>query len=197
MTQARALLTGKWGMVAVVTLVYLLVCCAASLVAQHVPFIGWIVPIAIGGPMALGFSAYMLSFVRGGTPELPVIFSGFNQFVNALCLYLLIVVITLVGFVLLIVPGIIAAIALSMSWFIMLDNPKMGVVDIATASYNMTQGNKWKLFCLMLRFIGWLLLGIVTFGIGLLFVIPYMQVAYIKFYEEIKTAPAAEQAHIS
>jgi uncharacterized membrane protein len=193
MTQARALLTGKWGTVAVATLVYVVV----SIVAQVIPILGIVISLIITGPLCLGYNAYMLSFSRGASPDVPILFSGFNSFLKAFLLYLLIFVIVLVGCILLIVPGIIAGIALSMSWFIMIDNPQMGVTDIATASYNMTQGNKWKLFCLFCRFIGWALLCVLTLGIGFLFLLPYAQISLAKFYEEIKTPPAAEPAHVS
>jgi uncharacterized membrane protein len=57
----------------------------------------------------------------------------------------------------------------------------------------MMMGNKWKLFCLGLRFVGWAILSIFTFGIGLLWFIPYLQISTTKFYEDLKkseTAPA-------
>ena len=47
-------------------------------------------------------------------------------------------------------------------------------------------GNRFKLFCLQLSFIGWAFLAGLTFGIGLLWVFPYMQVAIIAFYFHLK-----------
>ena len=45
---------------------------------------------------------------------------------------------------------------------------------------------RWKLFCLELSFIGWMLLSMLTFGILLLWVGPYMETAKAAFYEELK-----------
>jgi uncharacterized membrane protein len=194
MAQSRALLVGKWGTVALATLVYFIAAVALQLISKYIPFIGFLVVLAVSGPLALGYVTYMLSFARGGTPDIPVIFSGFNNFVKAMCVYLLMMVIIIVGFVLLIVPGIIASLALAMCWFVMLDKPELGVVDVLKESYDLMQNNKWKLFCLVLRFLGWIILSIITIGIGFLFVIPYMQIAFIKFYEEIKAAPAQPAA---
>ena len=39
-----------------------------------------------------------------------------------------------------------------------------------------------------LRFIGWVLLCILTLGIGFLWLSPYIQISYAKFYEDIKAA---------
>jgi uncharacterized membrane protein len=50
----------------------------------------------------------------------------------------------------------------------------------------MMDGYKWKYFCLGLRFIGWALLCVLTLGIGFLWLSPYIQVSYAKFYEDLK-----------
>jgi uncharacterized membrane protein len=47
-------------------------------------------------------------------------------------------------------------------------------------------GYKWKFFCLHLRFLGWVLVCILTFGIGFLWLIPYVKVSVAKFYDDIK-----------
>ena len=46
-------------------------------------------------------------------------------------------------------------------------------------------GNKMKLFLLDLSFIGWIFLSMLTFGIGFIFVAPYMENAHAAFYEEL------------
>ena len=45
-------------------------------------------------------------------------------------------------------------------------------------------GKKWKLFCLHFSFIGWAILSVLTFGIGFLFLMPYMQASITAFYED-------------
>ena len=52
-------------------------------------------------------------------------------------------------------------------------------------SKRLMRGNKWRLFCLQLSFLGWLLLGCLTLGIGLLWVYPYQSAAEAAFYLEI------------
>lgn len=197
MTQARESLTGRWGKVALATLVFFLACGVVSYVGKLVPIVGWVFIFLVLGPFVLGFTKYMLSVSRGEDPEISVLFSGFNNFLKALLLYLIVAIITLVGFILLVVPGIIASLALSMVWFILADNPEMGAADVATASYNMTRGNLWKIFCLWCRFIGWSLLCCLTLGIGYLFLTPYIQVSLAKFYEEIKGNEGVTPSHAS
>jgi uncharacterized membrane protein len=52
-------------------------------------------------------------------------------------------------------------------------------------------GNKWKYFCLICRFIGWFLLGVVTLGVGFLWIMPYMMASLSRFYLDIRDLPAA------
>lgn len=59
-------------------------------------------------------------------------------------------------------------------------------------SKKMKYGYKWKRFCLRLRFIGWILLCILTFGIGFLLMIPYMHATFAKFYNDVKNNPIAK-----
>jgi uncharacterized membrane protein len=49
----------------------------------------------------------------------------------------------------------------------------------------MMNGNKMRLFCLDLSFIGWLIIGSLCFGVGTLWVTAYINAAHANFYEEI------------
>ena len=75
-----------------------------------------------------------------------------------------------------------------MTPFIMAENPGMTAKDAITASKEAMKGHKWELFCLDFSFIGWLLLVLLTAGIGSLFLTPYIEAAYAAFYRD-KIAP--------
>jgi uncharacterized membrane protein len=94
---------------------------------------------------------------------------------------------------LLIVPGIIKGLSYSMTWYVLVDNPDMGINDAIDRSRAMMDGRKWKLFCLQFRFLGWVLLSILTCFIGLLWVIPYMQTSLANFYGDVKGRVPASQ----
>jgi uncharacterized membrane protein len=99
---------------------------------------------------------------------------------------LLIGVMCVIGFILLIVPGVILAIAVSMSFYILKDNPELGVIDVIKRSIQMMKGHKMEYFCLGLSFIGWIILGILTLGIGFMWIYPYICTANAHFYEYVK-----------
>ena len=71
-------------------------------------------------------------------------------------------------------------------------HPDMNPNDARKASMEMMKGNKWRLFCLELSFIGWCILSTLTFGILYFWVLPYMQSAMAAFYESIKNGNAAQ-----
>ena len=67
--------------------------------------------------------------------------------------------------------------------FIGIDNPDMPAKEVVEKSQELMTGNRWKLFCLELSFIGWAFLTIFTLGIGYLWLVPYMAFAQIAFYK--------------
>ncbi len=185
MTMARESLKGKWGLAIGVSVVYILLIGAV----QVIPIAGAIASLLIGGPLALGFAMFALSISRNQQAEIGQLFKGFNNFGTALGAYLLVALFTLLWMLLLIVPGIIAALSYSMTYYILVDNPEMGANAAIDKSKQMMYGYKWKFFCLGLRFIGWALLCVLTLGIGFLWLMPYMQVSVSKFYDDIKDNP--------
>ena len=71
---------------------------------------------------------------------------------------------------------------------IILDNPELDIIDTMRRSRTLMSGYKWKLFLLGLSFIGWILLGILTLGIGYLWLFPYIDATQAAFYCDIKGA---------
>lgn len=66
----------------------------------------------------------------------------------------------------------------------------MAAKDIVEKSEELMKGHKWAFFWLGLTFIGWAILSCFTLGIGLLWLIPYMQIAQIIFYEDLAGTPS-------
>lgn len=61
-----------------------------------------------------------------------------------------------------------------------------GPRKIIKSTVHLTRGHRWKLFCLDLSFLPWILLCCITCGIALIWVLPYMSCAYVKFYDALK-----------
>jgi uncharacterized membrane protein len=181
MAQARESLRGKWGLAIVTFVIVQLIMTGV----QMIPSVGSIGGLVIGGPMSVGMAIFALAISRNQNPRLPQVFEGFQKFGVALGAYLLMLLFVLLWSLLLIIPGIIAAYAYSQIFYIIAEDANIGPLDAIRKSKEMMCGNKWKLFCLNLRFIGWALLCILTFGIGFLWLAPYMFTSFAKFYDDL------------
>ena len=134
-----------------------------------------------------GLCVFSLNLVRGAKPEITNLVSTYKNYLNALVAYVLYGVIIAVGYFLFIIPGIIFTYMLSQVFYIIADNPQIGAIDILKKSTQMMKGYKWKLFCLHLSFIGWILLIVITIGIAFIWVGPYIKTANTIFYENLKS----------
>jgi uncharacterized membrane protein len=119
---------------------------------------------------------------------IPLAVVGFGESLSSLSysfLYgkKLLVLLPLLALIVLCIPAYIAYFRYSMSYYILADNPDIGPLGAIRQSKRMMKGNKWKLLCMYLSFIGWYLLAICTFGIGFLWLMPYVAVTTIAFYD--------------
>ena len=99
---------------------------------------------------------------------------------------LLVGIFTFLWSLLFIIPGIIKALAYSMTPYILDENPELGASEAIHRSRMMMKNHKFDLFWLYLSFIGWFLLCCITCGIGFLWLTPYFNTAKASFYEEVK-----------
>lgn len=84
-----------------------------------------------------------------------------------------------------IIYTIVRSLLYSLSNYIAYDNSEMSTKEAVEESAKLMNGNRGNLFVLELSFIGWAILAALTLGIGMLWLIPYMQVAIVCFYEQL------------
>ena len=190
--QALAMLRGKWAQPVVATLIVTLVTAFTQGGNQthSATFItlGTLVALLIAENLQFGYSVGMLRFNRGRENTVnEMINAGFKEdYGRVLGIMLLGTLFILLWCLLLIIPGIIKAYAYIMAPYIAEDNPELGPRECLRRSEAMMYGHKMDLFILHLSYIGWILLGILSLGIGLLWVSPWIEMAQVKFYEELK-----------
>lgn len=182
MRKAHESLKGKWSLAIGTFLIYSLI--LGTVGSIEAP--GSLLSLLIAGPFALGAATFSLSISRGKEPRLEQIFQGFNRFLIALESYLLMVLFIFLWALMLIVPGIIAALSYSMTFYILSDNETITAMAALKKSKEIMDGYKLKLFYLCLNFFLLALLCILTLGIGFLWLIPYANVTMAKFYDDIK-----------
>ena len=95
------------------------------------------------------------------------------------------------------IGAIILSYAYGMVPYLLHDYPELSPREAMKISREMMRGQKWNLFVLDFTFIGWILLSILTLGLGVLFVQPYMLTARAAFYEDLKGEKLVEEAEES
>ncbi len=184
--EARQALTGVWGEAAVFTLLYSVVAIAASAVCGGViPVAGSFLAALLLAPVTFAFTVSFLKQLRGAKYDIAYLFKEFNN--RVLTTMVLTMLYTWLWSLLLLIPGIIKSYSYAMTPYILEDDEEISGNEAIEKSMRMMDGHKWDLFCLDLSFIGWVLLTILTLGIGVLWLEPYMLTARAAFYEELKS----------
>lgn len=83
----------------------------------------------------------------------------------------------------LIVPGVIYLIRTSMAHYLLIANPKMKASTALTASNKVMSGKTGAYFSLCMSLVGWYLLGILTLGLGFIFIKPYTNLIKATYYK--------------
>ena len=122
----------------------------------------------------LGFSstALVASGIISGGSGVTAGFSGLS-------------IIAIIGYIASVIYATVKGLLYSLSNYILYDNPNMTNKEIVEESARLMKGNRWKYVWLGLTFIGWIILSAFTFYIGLLWVVPYIAVTTICFYESL------------
>jgi uncharacterized membrane protein len=144
------------------------------------------VGVIVLGHFSVGLAMWSLDIAKGSEPRLERIFDGFKSFVNPLVAYILMSVLIGAGIVFLIIPGIIIALGLSQTFYIIAENPETDGIRALQQSWNMMKGYKTTYFMLCLRYFLLGILCVLTLGLGFLLLAPYIQVTNANFYLELR-----------
>lgn len=203
---ARASLKGKWANYVVFTLILFILTYAIlpvilylhsikSLVLSEIVQIVWSLALI---PLAYGFEVcFMAKDENTPAPKAGVLFAYYNQSGRIIGTLLLMGIYIIGWTLLLVIPGIIKTCSYAMTPYILKDNPELSYDAAISRSSAMMKGHKMQYFLLNLSFIGWAFLCIFTFGIGLLFLLPYIYMSLAKFYESVRQEYAQGRAPLN
>jgi uncharacterized membrane protein len=185
-TRARSSLKGNWGRaILFFVLMWLIIGVPDIILSSIDKTVQFAFVLIVTGPIMFGMSAAFLALAGNQRPSVSTLFIGFNRFGTTFLLYVLMMIFIYLWMLLLIIPGIIAALRYSQAYYILRDNPEISALEAIRRSKEMMKGHKGRLFMLYLSFIGWWLLGILTLGIGFLWLCPYVYTAQAHFYLDL------------
>ena len=148
--------------------------------------LGILYTIFIGNIIVVGKNGHFIKN-HDENPELGEIFKGFKgNYLNVVKIMFLMDLKTLLWLLLFIIPGFVKAYEYSMIPYLLAENPNLSADEAFSLSKQMTTGQKMDLFVLDLSFIGWIILGLICCGIGILFVLPYPEATRAEVYLNLK-----------
>lgn len=139
----------------------------------------------LGSVINVGYAKFNLNLVDKVEGTFENLFAYFSNWKTTVVARLLRSIYVVLWSLLFIISGIMASLSYAMTEYILAENPEMSASEAITLSKQMMDGNKWRLFCLDLSFIGWDILCGFSLGIGYLWLTPYKQAARAAFYREV------------
>lgn len=189
--RAKQSLSGNWGTAIIVMIIFMLLTSLLSSIG-----IGFLVV----GLLNVGYFSCFLSIVRLRSASLEGCFSAITDNIGTKFVSTLLVTLyTFLWSLLFIIPGIVKSYSYAMTNYILLDRPELSATDAIKESEKMMDGHKMDLFILELSFLGWILLSVLTCGVLVFYVEPYMAATRAAFYLELKgpdPVPAEEEPTI-
>src|SRR4051812_4314209 len=149
------------------------------------PIIGWVAGVLIGSILHAGVLYMFLRRIRGEDVQLGDMFDGFNIApVPLLLAGLLVGVLTAIGFVLCIAPGVYLAVAYLFVLPLVIDK-KLDFWPAMEVSRQVVNKHWWSVFLFAIVLVLIVCLGALAFGLGLVIAVPVVSAAAMFVYEDL------------
>lgn len=183
---AKQTLSGSWQWAVILTLL-------TSIISGGIGGVTWGIGYFIAGMIWIGYDYAVLDFTKGTQEQnyFNAMFCAFtnNRFIPVFLTWLLELIFLCLWSLLLIVPGIVKAMAYSQAFYIAKDLIESGkdiqATEAIKRSRELMVGHKWEFFVLQLSFLGWAILSCLTFGIGFLWLLPYVHTTNALYYRQL------------
>jgi len=143
--------------------------------------------ILLAQPIGYGMAFAYLKVARGDKLQVKDMFESFHNYWNAVLASLLVGAIVVIGFVLLIIPGIYFACKLAFTPYLVVDR-RMAVIDAVKESWRMTGGHAWKVFLIGLLAIPIAIAGLICLGVGVIIAMMWISLAIASLYHAVSTS---------
>lgn len=160
------------------------------MIAQSIPILGMLVSLLLTGVFYGGLYLFYLKKVRGQPAELGDAFAGFSlAFLPLMLASLVVTLLTILGMLLLILPGIYLAVSYVFVYLLIVDR-KLEFWCAMEVSRRVITAQWWRVFGLVLLGGIIALLGVIGLIIGIFITIPIAIAAITYAYEDLCNPPA-------
>lgn len=134
--------------------------------------------------LEIGMIRIVLNLLDGKEASYRNFWSDRDKFLPFLGASVLFGIMLALGFVLLIVPGVIVLVTFGLYSYLIVDK-KAGVIEALKMSASLTKGNRWNLFLFLLAGFFINVGGALLLGVGLLWTIPTTTIAFAAIYRKL------------
>ena len=160
--------------------------------AYFVSIFALVYSVLILWPIQYGVSFALLKAARGDRLAVKDMFAVFQNYGNAILANLLVGVIIILGFALLIVPGIIFACKLAFVPYLIVER-KMEAIEAVKESWRMTRGHAGRIFLLGLLAIPIFIAGFICCIVGVILSVIWVELAFASMYHAVSRGEARSQ----
>ncbi|HAE0521168.1 MULTISPECIES: DUF975 family protein [unclassified Exiguobacterium] len=195
---AKESLSGRWGFAVLAFLLFSIIQGVPNLFGSDIDEPSSSIDLVVSLvsilliPVGVGWTWIAMSIARGEETKVTDLFEPYGMFLKVVGLAIVQFIFIALWTLLLIIPGIIKSFSYLLTFYILRDEPSIGILEAITRSRQLMDGHKMEAFLLFLSFIGWALLVIVTLGLAVLWVGPYFSVTLAKFYDRVRGEQAPE-----
>lgn len=144
-----------------------------------------VISTLVSATFSLGLSKIYLRFRDGEKPIFENLFDGLARAHVWVASAFIVTIAVVMGLILLLVPGIIMMLRLSLIGFVLVDE-RTGPIDAIQRSWDMTRGHTMDLLVLFIALLGLNILGLCCLLVGLLVTVPVSGLAMAYIYRELK-----------
>ncbi|WP_051549164.1 hypothetical protein [Nocardioides sp. URHA0032] len=159
---------------------------AQNVVSWLFSLVSWIISMIIGAGIVRG----ALDLTEGRQLE-PSTLLRPNKLGEVVIASLLIGILTFVGFILCIIPGLLVMFFTSYTLYFLMDRPELGAIDAIRASFDFTKNNAGNVILWFLVSVAAWLVGALLCGIGLVVAVPVVLIGTAYTYKTLNNEPVA------
>ena len=167
----------------VIAIAVMFIIAAFSTLTNVIPGIGSLVVALISAQLTVGETHFYDLLINKKEPGAKELFHNFRYWFRSFCLQFATGFYVFCWSILFVIPGILKSYSYSMAFYLRTKNPELKAKEALSQSMKLMYGRRWKLFCLQLSFIGWYFFSVLTFGLGLFYVVPYYKASLVAFYD--------------
>lgn len=126
-----------------------------------IPVFLYIYALIFNGVIKLGEALFTLTYIRNRTLEFKALFEGIKFYFKAFILYLIQIIIISFWSMFFLIPGIIAALNFSQSFYLLADDPSKTIINLLLESKIRMKGNRLTYLKLIVSYLPYILLGLI------------------------------------